>query len=379
VRITIDLSAAARRHAGLGRYAQELTAALLALPSGDAYYALVHSVGPAERLPPPLDTLPMRRIPLDAKPWRLGVLLASFARLPLDHVVGPCDLFHATEHLLPPLHRARSVLTVHDLIFRFFPEHHLPLNRWYLTLMMPRFLRAADAIIAVSEQTRRDLSALYGVAPERVWVIPEGVNPRFRPPDHPAAVTALRERLGLPERFILYLGTIEPRKNLLTLLEAYRALVAAGETADLVIAGRRGWLFAPVFARVRELGLEQRVHFTGWIAEEDLPLLLAAARVFAFPSEYEGFGLPPLEAMAVGTPVVAANAAALPEVVGDAGLLVPPRDVAALVAALQRVLSDAELARTLRARGLARARRFSWEKAALETLAVYRAVVGGCR
>ncbi|GIW11605.1 MAG: hypothetical protein KatS3mg061_2662 [Dehalococcoidia bacterium] len=292
---------------------------------------------------------------------------------------APCDLFHATEHLLPPLRRTRSVLTVHDLIFRFFPEHHLPLNRWYLTLMMPRFLRAADAIIAVSEQTRRDLSALYGVAPERVWVIPEGVNPRFRPPDHPAAITALRERLGLPERFILYLGTIEPRKNLLTLLEAYRALVAAGETADLVIAGRRGWLFAPVFARVRELGLEQRVHFTGWVAEEDLPFLLAAAQVFAFPSEYEGFGLPPLEAMAVGTPVVAANAAALPEVVGDAGLLVPPRDVAALAAALQRVLSDEELARTLRARGLARARRFSWEKAALETLAVYRAVVGGCR
>ncbi|MCS6803238.1 MAG: glycosyltransferase family 1 protein [Chloroflexota bacterium] len=377
MRITIDLSAAVRRHGGLGRYAHELTAALVALDRGDDYQAFLHSAGRDLRPDPPLDRLPVRRIPLDAKPWRMSVLLASFAHLPLDAAIGPTTIFHGTDHLLPPTRRIRTVFTVHDLIFRFYPEHHLPLNRWYLTLMMPRFLRAADALIAVSEQTKRDVVALYGVPAERIHVIYEGVASRFQPVDDPAQRAALRQRLGLPERFLLYLGTIEPRKNLIALLDAYQSLVAAGETADLVIAGRRGWLFEPVFAHVRRLGLERRVHFLGWVEDADTPTLLSAARAFVFPSLYEGFGLPPLEAMACGTPVVASNTSSLPEVVGDAGLLVPPTDRAALAAALRRVLADDPLVTALREKGLRRARRFRWEKTALETLAVYRTVAGG--
>ncbi|MFN8534418.1 MAG: glycosyltransferase family 1 protein [Dehalococcoidia bacterium] len=378
MRITIDLSAAVRRHGGLGRYAQELTSALVSLGSGDDYRALLHSTDRDLRPDPPLDGLPVQRVPLEAKPWRMSVLLASFARLPLDPVIGPADLFHATDHLLPPLRRVRSVLTVHDLIFRHLPEHHLPLNRWYLTLMMPRFIRSADAVIAVSAHTKRDLMALYGVADERVWVIPEGVDERFHPasPDEQAAV---RAKLGLPERFILYLGTIEPRKNLVALLDAYQALAAAGERADLVIAGRKGWLFEPVFEQVRRLGLEKRVHFTGWVDDADAPALLSAARLFAFPSQSEGFGLPPLEAMACGTPVVAADRASLPEVIGEAGLLIDPDDRGALADAMRRILTDGELAAVLRARGLRQALRFRWENAALETLAVYRTVARGGR
>ncbi|GIW07637.1 MAG: glycosyl transferase family 1 [Dehalococcoidia bacterium] len=379
MRITIDLSAAVRRHAGLGRYAHELTAALVALGSGDEYQAFLHSAGRALRPDPPLERLPIRRVPLDAKPWRLSVLAASFAHLPMDPVIGPTTIFHGTDHLLPPLRRARTVFTVHDLIFRFYPEHHLPLNRWYLTLMMPRFLRAADALIAVSEQTKRDVTALYGIPAERIRVVYEGVDPRFRPENDPARLADLRRRLGLPERFVLYLGTIEPRKNLPALLDAYQLLVAGGEEADLVIAGRTGWLFEPVFAHVRRLGLEQRVHFTGWVDDADTPALLSAARAFVFPSLYEGFGLPPLEAMACGTPVVVSNTSSLPEVVGEAGLLVPPTDVAALAGALRRVLEDDDLAAALRAKGLRQARRFRWEKAALETLAVYRTAVEGAR
>ena len=373
MRITIDLSAAVRRHAGLGRYAHELTAALLALPTGDEYRAFLHSAGAGLRPDPPLDCLPVRSVPLDAKPWRMSVLLASFAGVPLDAVVGATTIFHGTDHLLPPTRRIRTVFTIHDLIFRFFPEHHLPLNRWYLTVMMPRFLRAADALIAVSEQTKRDAMALYRLPAERIHVVYEGVDDRFQPVADPARLAALRQRFKLPERFLLYLGTIEPRKNLPALLDAYHSLVAAGEEADLVIAGRKGWLYQPVFAHVRRLGLERRVHFTGWVDDADAPALLSAARAFVFPSLYEGFGLPPLEAMACGTPVVASNTSSLPEVVGDAGLLVDPTDRAALAAALRRVLADDGLAATLRAKGLRRARRFRWEKAALETLAVYRA------
>jgi glycosyltransferase involved in cell wall biosynthesis len=379
VQITIDLSAAVRRHGGLGRYAQELTAALVALASGDDFRGFLHSAGRGLRPDPPLDRLPVRRVPLDAKPWRLSVLLASFAHVPLDAVIGPTTIFHGTDHLLPPTRRVRTVFTVHDLIFRFYPEHHLPLNRWYLTLMMPRFLRAADALIAVSDQTKRDVVALYGVPAERIHVIPEGVAPRFQPVEDPARQAALRQRLGLPERFLLYLGTIEPRKNLIGLLDAYHALVTAGEEADLVIAGRPGWLYSPVFAHVRRLGLEQRVHFTGWIDDADVPTLLSAARAFVFPSLYEGFGLPPLEAMACGTPVVVSNASSLPEVVGEAGVLVSPTDRAALAEALRRVLADDALVASLREKGLRQARRFRWENAALETLAVYRTVAGGMR
>lgn len=375
MRITFDISAAVHHHAGLGRYAQELLAALTAVDHANEYQAFYHAASADEKPDAPLDGIHAHRMSLSAKPWRMSVLLAYLTGMRMDRWLPRGDIFHATEHLLPPMGSCKTVFTIHDLIFRFFPEYHLPLNRWYLSFMLPRFMQRADAIIAVSEHTRGDVSRLMGIPRERITVVYEGVHPAFHPIHEPEELMRVREKYRLPERFILYLSTIEPRKNISGLLHAYRCLLDRGDTTlDLVVAGRKGWLYEPVFQAVRELGLEERVHFTGWVAEGDAPALFNAAQVFVYPSLYEGFGLPPLEAMACGTPVVCSNAASLPEVVGDAAILVNPHDVDEMASAIARVLSDPMRRQEMCAKSLAQAAQFTWERAARETLQVYERV-----
>ncbi len=372
----VDLSAAAHERAGLGRYASALTEAMLA--RGATLTAFVNDPRESD-LRPPLSDLPMRTARLARRRWRLRAAASYFGGPSMDRAFPGVRLFHATEHLLPKLTRARSVFTLHDIAYLLFPEHHLPRNRIYLRTMMPRFLRRADRIIAVSDSTRRDALRSYPLDPEKIEVIPEGVEPRFRPEiEHDVGVD-VRHRLGLPERFVLSVGTIEPRKNHATLVEAYAALRDQHPDVGLVIAGGRGWLYEPFFERVRALGLDGHVVFTGHVPDQDMPALLNAAEVFAFPSEFEGFGLPPLEAMACGIPVVCSDAASLPEVVGDAGLLVSPRDVGAWVQAIDRLLGDPPLRAAFGARGLARARGFSWDAAADRTLEVYRSVLASAQ
>lgn len=368
----IDLSAAAHERAGLGRYAASLAEALLA--QGVPLTAFLND--PREsRLRPPLSELETYSARLPRKRWRLRAALSYFGGPSMDRAFDGVRLFHATEHLLPKLTNARSVFTLHDTAYLRFPEYHLPRNRLYLRAMMPRFLERADRIIAVSDSTRRDALRFYRLDPGKIEVIPEGVDARFRPDLDGTIVSAVRQRYGLPERFILCVSTIEPRKNLTTLLDAYAALRHDDPDVRLVIVGGKGWLFERFFERLRSLGLDDDVVLTGYVPDEDMPALLNAAEVFAFPSEFEGFGLPPLEAMACGVPVVCSNAASLPEVVGEAGLLLPPRDVAAWVEALGRVLDDARLRQDLRDRGRERASRFTWDAAARRTLDVYRSVM----
>jgi glycosyltransferase involved in cell wall biosynthesis len=268
------------------------------------------------------------------------------------------------------------VFTLHDVAYLLFPQYHLLQNRLYLTLMMPRFLARADRVIAVSEATRRDALRFYRLNPGKVVVIPEGVEPRFRPEPDPARLAAVRQKYALPERFILCVGTLEPRKHLPTLLEAYAALRPHHPQLGLVLAGGKGWLYQSFFERLQSLGLETqtRVTLTGYVPDDDLPALINCAEVFAFPSVFEGFGLPPLEAMACGVPVVCSNASSLPEVVSDAGISLPPADPRAWAEALDRLLTDPVLHADLRTRGLARACQFTWEAAAQRTVEIYRAV-----
>ncbi|MEP7359498.1 MAG: glycosyltransferase family 1 protein, partial [Anaerolineales bacterium] len=373
-----DLSAAANERAGLGRYASRLALALM--KQGVQLTAFVNNLSESH-LQPPLSDLPVLTAGLPRKRWRLRAAASYFGAPGLDRVFPGVRLFHATEHLLPRLSQARSVFTLHDTAYIHQPQYHLPRNRLYLRLMMPRFLARSDAVITVSDHTRRDAERWYGLRGDRVYVIPEGVEDYFRPDIDANALADVRARYHLPARFILFVGTIEPRKNLITLLEAYAALRAGGchPGVGLVIAGGKGWLYGDFFERLRTLGLEGAVVLTGYVPEADLPALLNCAEVFAFPSSFEGFGLPPLEAMASGVPVVCSNATSLPEVVGDAGLLLAPDDPAAWTEALGRLLADANLRADLRARGLARARLFTWEAAARKTLAVYQAVAGGSR
>jgi glycosyltransferase involved in cell wall biosynthesis len=259
------------------------------------------------------------------------------------------------------------------LIFKFFPQHHLPRNRIFLSLAMPLFLRRTDAIICVSEHTKRDAVKLYQIDETKTHVIHEGIHPRFKQVTDLSALQRAKERYNLPDQFILAVGTIEPRKNLITLFEAFKALVANSQWPNLtiIVVGKQGWLFEETFRAVHERGLTGRVKFPGFVADEDLPAVYSLAKALAFPSVYEGFGFPPLEAMACGTPVLCSNTSSLPELVGQSALLLPPTDAAEWATALNQVLTDRGLALALRQRGPHQAAKYSWEKAAKETRTVY--------
>lgn len=369
--IYLDVSAAVHRRAGLGRYAESLARALAPLLPGELalFYNREAGIEPLAGL----EHLPARTVALGYKPWRMLVWAGQLGRVGFNRLLPGATLFHATEHLLLPLRGLPTVLTVHDLIFRHLPEHHKPLNRWYLNATLPLYCRRASHLIAVSEQTKRDLVALYRLPPEQITVIYEAAAPHFVP-QPPATVAAIRARYGLPERYVLFVGTLEPRKNLIRLLAAFERLHAEQLTEALVIVGKKGWLYEDFFAALERSPARPAVLFPGFVPDADLPAFYSGAQVLAFPSLYEGFGLPLLEAFGCGTPVVCSNVSSLPELAGDAALLVDPTEVEALTVALRRVLTHADLRADLCERGLRRAAEFSWVRAAQETLAVYQRV-----
>ncbi len=372
--VTIDVSPTVQKHAGLGRYAGELARALA--EHTNIRLRLFYNRQGEAQLPDYLSHLPHTSVNMGNKPWRMAVLLSRLLRWPMDATFAAGEVFHATNHLLAHFGRARTVFTLHDLIFLHYPEYHLPYNRWYLTFAMPRFLRAASAIITPSECSRQDAIKFYKLPPEKIKVIYEAAAPYFKPADNAAALQRVRQQYNLPERFILHVGTIEPRKNLSRLLEAFQAILPDFPDLALVLVGKKGWLYDEFFQKLQQLGLTERVIFPGFVAEADLPAFFKLAQVFVYPSLYEGFGLPPLEAMACGTPVICSRSSSLPEVVGEAGLLIDPTRTTELVAALRRLLADAALQTELRGRSLARAREFSWARAAREHEAVYRSLAG---
>jgi glycosyltransferase involved in cell wall biosynthesis len=275
---------------------------------------------------------------------------------------------------LLPLRSVPTVLTVHDLIFRHFPAHHKRLNRWYLNLTLPLYCRRADHIIAVSECTRRDLAATYRLPPDKITVVDEAAAPYFCP-QPPQVVDAVRARYDLPDRYLIFVSTIEPRKNLSRLLAAFETLRADGLSDGLVIVGRRGWLYDDFFACLERSPARDAVIFPGYVPDADLPPLYAGAQACVFPSLYEGFGLPVLEAMACGTPVATSSTSSIPEVGGDAALYFDPASVDDIAETARRILRDPALQGDMRARGLTQAAQFSWERAARETRAVYDAVL----
>jgi len=287
----------------------------------------------------------------------------------------PPDVLFVPAHVLPLVHPPRSVVTIHDLGYLHFPRAHRLLDRLYLDLSTRFNARAAAHIIADSQATKRDLVERYGVEPSKISVIYPGYDEEaFQPLREREAIEAVKTRYGIAGDYILFVGTIQPRKNLVRLMEAFSLLKRQAADLQLVIAGKKGWLYEAIFRRVEELGLEGQVVFTGYVADEDLPALFSGARLFVFPSLYEGFGLPVLEAMACGVPVVCSNASSLPEVADDAALLFDPLDVVGMAAAMERVLGDERLRAKLVERGLKRARGFSWEKCARQTLAVLESV-----
>lgn len=286
------------------------------------------------------------------------------------------DLAHAPVYVGPLVAPCHVVVTVHDLSFIRYPHLFRPANRLYLRVFTRLSVRRARRVIAVSRHTAGETVRLLRIPQEKVHVVYHGVDPIFRP--RPAEkVESFRRRHGLPERFLLFVGTLEPRKNLVRLIEAF-ARCRADAGTYLVLAGARGWYDEEIFATVERLGMGDRVLFPGHVPNAELPLWYNAATAFAYPSLYEGFGLPVLEALACGTPVLTSAASSLPEVAGDGALMVDPFCVEEIADGLHRLLTDESLRETVRRRGLENAARFTWPRTAAETVAVYQqALTGG--
>ncbi len=378
MRIGIDYSAAVWQGAGIGRYTRSLVESLLRLDR-ENHYLLLYPRGFPGRPAPFLQHLSsqkkehphlqLRPLPLDDR-WLAILWQRARLPLPVELFCGRLDLFYSPDFVLPPQMTGRRVLTVHDLAFLVHPECAVPSLEWYLHRAVGRAIARADLILADSENTRQDLIRLRGVEPERVQVLYAGVGPAFSPVQDRALLAGVRARYTLPERFLLTVGTIEPRKNLPRLFAALASLPEPLRL-PLLVVGKRGWLYEETFAAVARLGLEGQVRFLGFVPDADMPALYTLALALVYVPVYEGFGLPPLEAMACGTPVLTSSTSSLPEVVGEAALQVDPADGEAIAAGMRRLVEDAGLRAQLRQAGLAQAGRFSWERSAERLLGLW--------
>ncbi len=285
------------------------------------------------------------------------------------------DILHQPCFSAPLFYRGKIVITIHDLISHFFSKNIPQGSRFYFSKWMPLTYGKADKIIAISENTKKDIMSLLKIPEEKIVVIHSAVSEEFRPMVDTGKVAAIKAKYGISGKYILDVGTLEPRKNLPFLVKAFDLAVHRGGIEhSLVLTGKKGWYYENLFNLIKELNLGQRVILPGYVADEDLPALYNGADLFCFPSLYEGFGFPPLEAMSCGTPVVAAKNSSIPEVVGEAGLLLSLKDADLWAKNIVKVLASPKKLAELRHKGLERAKEFSWEKTARETSKVYNEV-----
>lgn len=369
--IAIDYTPAYEQGGGIGRYVREMVAAL-ALQDTETAYRLFVAGASTTRLPSPISSN------FDWRPTRISprwfARIWHRARIPLfvETFTGSVDLYHATDFVLPPTRpKTRTLLTVHDLSFVRVPEAATPKLKAYLDVVVPRSIHHADCVLADSQATKNDLIELYRISPEKIIVLLSGVDARFKPvSDDDSRQVREKYRLG-DTRYILSVGTVQPRKNYVRLIQSVSQLRRQGHDLHLVIAGGRGWLEDPIYAAINSEKMQDYVHLIGFAEETDLPALYTAAECFAFPSLYEGFGLPILEAMGCGTPVVTSNISSLPEVAGDAALIVDPYSVDHLTNALRQLVDNTALRQSLIVKGRQRARTFTWEKSAQQLRQIY--------
>ena len=312
-------------------------------------------------------------------PYLLYRLLWNFIPIPY-HIFfkSKPDITHFFDFYVPPGVRGKRVATVHDMSYKVYPETVRLKTKLMLNLSLKRSCKRAHKIITVSEFSKQEIIRYMNINADKIVVAPNGLaHDIFKPQTDIQKTEAVKQRYNIQGEYFLYLGTLEPRKNIERLVEAYSALKK--ETSNvplLVMAGRKGWLYDSIFKKVKELKLEQSIIFTGYAEDEDTPLLLSGATAFVFPSLYEGFGLPPLEAMACGTPVLTSNCSSLPEVVGDAAILVDPYSVAEITQGMKNLMTDENLRTELSQKGMERAKLFTWDNTADIIYNVYKELLG---
>ncbi|MCC6615046.1 MAG: glycosyltransferase family 4 protein [Anaerolineae bacterium] len=356
------------RAAGIHRYIDHLLREIRAAAPDDWRFTAM--VGARNQVQYP--GVEMRRASLDTESPLRRIL---WEQLVQPWALAGCDLHHALAFVAPFALQVPAVVTVYDLSFIHYPERLPKSRRLYLSQATRYTCTHARRVIAISKSTAADVAASLDVSPDKIDVAPPGCDLTLFKPLPPAQVAEFRQAQGLPERFWLFIGTLEPRKNLPVLLEAYAALPHQ-ERLPLILAGGKGWDYEPIFAAVERYGLTDEVHFPGYISADMLPFWYNAAEAFIYPSVFEGFGIPVLEAMACGTPVLVSDASSLPEVAGDAGMCVPPHDPAAWSVALRRIYADDAWRAEARQMGLQRAEIFTWRATAEATIASYKRALG---
>ena len=370
--IGIDASrATVAQRTGTEAYSLHLIRSLLELDSAH-HFRLYFNQTPSAGLLPAAKSVAGAR-------WSQRVIpfprLWTHTRLSTEMLVDPPDVLFVPSHVLPIVHPRRSVVTVHDLGHRIYPAAHTPGQRRYLEWSTRYHVSSAAHLVADSEATRQDLVRLYGADEARVTVVHLAVDPALKPVVDPAELDRVQSKYALGSSYLLYVGTLQPRKNLVRLIDAFAEVCRSGEAGpsaelQLVLAGKKGWLYQEILERGRELGIKERVVFTGFVPDADLAALYSGARLFVMPSLYEGFCMPALEAMACGTAVVCGAASSLPEVVGDAALLFDPQDTGEMACTIVRVLREEGLRRALVERGSRRIKAFTWARTAHQVLGV---------
>jgi glycosyltransferase involved in cell wall biosynthesis len=378
MRIAIDYTAAIRQGAGIGVYVRNLVAAMLAQDTKNQYTLLTSGRADIEHPFPTADNVHGHNLLLSD---RYINILWYRMRVPVPATLftGPTDIYHGPDFVLPPLgKKVRKVVTIHDLAFLEHPEYAVPSLAEYLRKVVPEAAEAADVIVTLSSEVSRTLIEHFHTPAEKLVVIPLGVQPYFRRITDPILLAATRYKFKLKYPLVLAVGTLEPRKNHRGLIKAFhQAQKQQDGPAMLAIAGGPGWLYEETQQLVRDLKLEQKVRFLGRVTDHELVTLYSMADIFAFPSFFEGFGMPPIEAMACGAPVITSNTSSLPEVVGDAALQVDPHNVDELAHAITRLLQNQQLREDLRQNGYQRAQLYTWERSARQTLRIYQQLSTG--